>query len=88
MFGSPHPTEAKVKATTATAGVSSVAVTTLIVALLTMVWPHMSDENKVLLAGAASAVVVPVLTFAAGWLAKHTPRAPVPDAPAALPPPG
>lgn len=85
MFASQFPTEPKVKAATAAAGTSAATLSGAVMVLLTIVWPHMTTENKVLIAAAAPGALTAVLTFYTGWKAKHQVRPPVPAPPPVTP---
>lgn len=94
MFGHP-PTERKVKAATAGASIGTAVSAVATWALVRYVFPKDMDPTvQAEIVAAIPAAVGGVLAFAAGWLAKHTPRAPSPvtgspvNLPAIQPPPG
>lgn len=81
MFGHP-PTERKVKAATGGATVGTAAAALATWALVRYVFPKDMDPTvEAEIVAAIPAATGGLLAFASGWLAKHTPRTPVPAAP-------
>lgn len=76
------PVEAKVKAATAAAGGTAIISPAVIYAVLSAIWPNMSQSTQVIITAVLSGLITGGTTFYAGWKAKHTPR-PVPVAPPA-----
>ena len=76
------PVERKVKAATAAAGGTAGAVSAIVLALLTYLWPHMNAGYKFEIAAAAPGILAGAGAFIAGYRARHTPRPGPPATPA------
>ena len=74
------PIETKVKAATYTAGGSAVVTPAAIYALLSVVWPNMSQTTQVVITAVVSGALTAAGTFYAGYKAKHTSRPTAPPA--------
>jgi hypothetical protein len=78
MFGHP-PTERKVKAATTGASIGTAVAALATWALVRYVFPKDMDPTvEAEIVAAIPTVTGGALAFAAGWLAKHTPRPPQP----------
>lgn len=68
------PVETKVKAATATAGGAALVSPAVIYAVLSAIWPNMSQNTQVIITAVVTGLLTAAGTFYAGWKAKHTDR--------------
>lgn len=68
------PVERKVKAATATAGGTAVISPAVIYAVLSAIWPNMSQSTQVIITTVVTGLLTAAGTFYAGYKAKHTSR--------------